>query len=71
MDKPKVYIWNGELFWACEYEVIKEDGDDAEPLYTAPREWVGLTDEEAAECWSTSAVQTWKHIEAKLKEKNT
>jgi len=35
------------------------------------REWVGLTDEEAAECWSTSAVQTWKHIEAKLKEKNT
>jgi len=34
-------------------------------------EWVGLTDEEAAECWSTSAVQTWKHIEAKLKEKNT
>ena len=37
----------------------------------AKREWVGLTDEEAAECWSTSAVQTWKHIEAKLKEKNT
>jgi hypothetical protein len=35
------------------------------------REWVGLTDEEAAECWSTSALQTWKNIEAKLKEKNT
>jgi hypothetical protein len=34
------------------------------------REWVGLTGEEAAECWSTSAVQTWKHIEYKLKEKN-
>ena len=33
--------------------------------------WVGLTDEEAAECWSTSAVASWKAIEAKLKEKNT
>jgi hypothetical protein len=47
MDKPKAYIWNGELFWAFEYEVIKEKGDDAEPLYTAPlkREWVGLDPE--------------------------
>jgi len=35
------------------------------------REWVGLTEEEAAACWSTSAVQTWKNFEAKLKEKNT
>ena len=40
------------------------------PLYTQ-REWVGLTDEEAAECWSTSAVSSWIAIEAKLKEKNT
>jgi hypothetical protein len=32
--------------------------------------WVGLTDEEAAECWSTSAVASWKNIEAKLREKN-
>ena len=35
------------------------------------RTWVGLTKEEAAECWSTSAVTTWKNFEAKLKEKNT
>jgi predicted short-subunit dehydrogenase-like oxidoreductase (DUF2520 family) len=34
------------------------------------REWVGLTDEEAAECWNSSAVTTWKNIEAKLREKN-
>ena len=34
------------------------------------REWVGLTGKEAAECWHSSAVQTWKNIEAKLKEKN-
>jgi hypothetical protein len=36
----------------------------------AQRTWVGLTAEEAAECWTTSATQTWKNFEAKLKEKN-
>jgi len=35
------------------------------------RTWVGLTEQEAAECWSTSTVRTWQAIEAKLKEKNT
>ena len=47
--------------------------EDATPLYAEPpkREWVGLTEEEAADCWSTSAVKSWKNIEAKLKEKNT
>jgi len=41
-------------------------------LYTTPpqRPWVGLTAEQAAECWTTSATQTWKNFEAKLKEKN-
>lgn len=34
------------------------------------RTWVGLTEQEAAECWSTSTVRTWQSIEAKLKEKN-
>jgi hypothetical protein len=42
-----------------------------EMLEKNKREWIGLTDEEAAECWSTSAVFTWQAIEAKLKEKNT
>jgi hypothetical protein len=37
----------------------------------AQREWVGLTEQEAAECWSTSSFRTWQAIEAKLKEKNT
>ena len=43
------------------------------PLYTASpkREWVGLTDEEASWCQAPSTIQTWKRIEAKLKEKNT
>jgi hypothetical protein len=36
----------------------------------AQRQWVGLTEEEAAQCWSTSTVRTWQAIEAKLKEKN-
>lgn len=41
--------------------------------YTASpkREWQGLTDEEAADCWSVSAVETWRNFEAALKEKNT
>lgn len=44
------------------------------PLYTSPpasKPWVGLTEQEAAECWSTSTVRTWQAIEAKLREKNT
>jgi hypothetical protein len=45
------------------------------PYYLTPpaaqRQWVGLTEQEAAECWSTSTVRTWQAIEAKLKEKNT
>ena len=42
------------------------------PLYTTlpQREWVGLTDEEAAWCQSPTVTETWKRIEAKLKEKN-
>lgn len=32
--------------------------------------WVGLTEQEAAECWSTSTIRTWQAIEAKLREKN-
>ena len=86
-DKQEPYAWEfaGTIFhdrkevfdW---YE--RDDISDIPPLalYTAPpqeqqscdkRTWVGLTEQEAAECWSTSTVRTWKAIEAKLKEKNT
>jgi hypothetical protein len=34
------------------------------------REWRGLSEEEAAACWSVSTVRTWQAIEAALKEKN-
>ena len=46
--------------------------EDDVPLYTTPpkREWVGLTDEERAECWHSSAKQSAINIEAKLKELN-
>ena len=42
------------------------------PLYTAPskREWIDLTDEEAAWCQAPTTKETWKRIQAKLKEKN-
>ncbi|CAB4123444.1 hypothetical protein UFOVP43_25 [uncultured Caudovirales phage] len=53
------------------------DFDDPIPLYTTPpqRTWVGLTDEEALECWPGLAmyadcVKFWENIEAKLKDKN-
>ena len=44
--------------------------DAMQYLLKAQRTWVGLTAEEAAECWTTSATQTWKNFEAKLKDKN-
>ena len=52
--------------------VQSRDSNKGVAFYTHPpkREWVGLTDEEAAECWNSSAVTTWKNIEAKLREKN-
>ena len=49
------------------------DNEECAPLYTSTqpqKPWVGLTKEEAADCWSTEAVRTWHAIEAKLKEKN-
>jgi hypothetical protein len=51
--------------------------DDCQPLYTHPKEWVGLTDEEITELRlkTLDAVATnqevYRAIEAKLKEKNT
>ena len=40
-------------------------------MYSAPRTWVGLTDEELADCMDMSIQKTCRAIEAKLKEKNT
>lgn len=53
--------------------IYKTAGEDRVPVYTAPpkREWVGLTAQEAADCWTTSASKTWHNLEAALKDKNT
>ena len=45
------------------------------PLYTAPRQWVGLSRNEAMEIVNSLVGQDWMYavnaIEAKLREKNT
>ena len=35
------------------------------------KQWIGLTHEEAAKCWTYNSRTSWKNIEAKIKEKNT
>jgi hypothetical protein len=55
--------------------------DDCQPLYTYPKEWVGLTDEEVELYWDWEDFQCGcgkgtllemvRDIEAKLKELNT
>jgi hypothetical protein len=43
------------------------------PLYTAPRQWVGLTNKDIIEMWPETSTVGWddiRLIEAKLKEKN-
>jgi hypothetical protein len=69
MDVDEKGVWSGLRYWS------EPDNRHEVALYTTPpaaqRQWVGLTEQEAAECWSTSTVRTWQAIEAKLKEKNT
>ena len=46
-----------------------QDDDDDTQVYVKP--WVGLTEEEAFVCRARDYFETYKAIEAKLKEKNT
>jgi hypothetical protein len=55
---------------------IKEALAQPEPEYlafmdTPQRTWVGLTNEERADCWETIPELAMRKVEAKLKEKNT
>ena len=52
---------------------MHEDGTyTTERIPLPKREWVGLTDDEAWECWNWEDFnETWKKMEAKLKDKNT
>ena len=54
--------------------VYRDTATEIVAVYTSPpaqHTWVGLTDDERANCWSSSAKQSAINIEAKLKEKNT
>ena len=50
------------------YWVTMDDDDDTQ-VYKKP--WVGLTEDEAFVCRGRDYFETYKAIEAKLKEKNT
>jgi hypothetical protein len=69
--EPEPVAWREIMGkWKTHYYDYNEDGR-GEPLYTAPREWVGLTEKEAWECWvSQDHTKSWQNIEDKLREKN-
>jgi hypothetical protein len=59
ISRPKAADWDSN-YW--------------QPLYTAPRQWVGLTNKDVIEMWPETSTVGWddiRLIEAKLKEKNT
>jgi len=56
--------------WKTHYYDYNEDGR-GEPLYTAPREWVGLKDEELPEGETYDFDRGVRWAETKLKERNT
>lgn len=62
--------------WADGTVTVDPDRADGTwtPLYTEPRQWQGLTDEEIKRCYFGSRADFMDYaraIEAKLKEKNT
>ena len=71
------------LIWKPEYMDVMsaEKGAKATPLYTAPRQWQGLTEQEIKDCEKQAMVNGAlpfeqrsffaRAIEAKLKEKNS
>ena len=59
-------------FRRIEREALRQaaqDDDDDTQVYAKP--WVGLTEDEAFVCRGRDYFETYKAIEAKLKEKNT
>ena len=68
----------GEFIWHPDADKLILEGDFSQSpalphilkALRKQRTWVGLTEKEAAECWSTSTVRTWQAIEAKLKQNN-
>lgn len=70
---PTIKVNGKQLHWTKEQAY--KWSSDITPLYSAPKQWVGLTDEERSYyLQSASNVGWWqaaKMIEAKLKERNT
>jgi len=54
----------------CPAEHEREEGEYTIPLYTHPKEWVGLKDDDEIPWDGVDAKSFAKAIEAKLKEKN-
>ena len=57
---------NGVKIKGAEYDVVATFAQ----LVTR-RAWVGLTNQELADCWDTIPERAMRRVEAKLKEKNT
>ena len=52
-------------------DVVAYHSDGTRTVRIAPkRPWVGLTTQEAADCWTTSATKTWNNFESALRSKN-
>jgi hypothetical protein len=57
----------------CPTEHEREEGEYTIPLYTHPKDWVGLTDEEIEQIYmdTMNFQKMARALEAKLKDKNT
>ena len=79
-DEPVAWFWfderdGGEWIHIADNQINADKFGNAKviPLYTTPpqRTWIGLTNQELADCWDTIPERAMKQVEAKLKEKNT
>ena len=58
-------------YWKEHAQGLQRDYDSLLADFQAQRTWVGLTDEELADCMDMSIQKTCRAIEARLKELNT
>ena len=65
-----VYTLDGQSVCVTDNPADFTDKHRALPLYTAPRQWVGLTDEEKYQLVLDDPIDWIEAVEEKLKEKN-
>ncbi len=72
--EPVACVIDGDLYFHHEidWEDLAYQGHGIELLYTTTphRTWIGLTENEAFACQGRDYFETYRSIEAKLKEKN-